>query len=84
MRLEQVPDMADGGYWYVVPAGDDTSPITGSKLLWQHGDYHLIRTERPLNVELTAGPRASEIVAGAAADGRLPSAARRPFGRVWA
>lgn len=83
MRLEQVPDLADGGYWYVTPAGDDVESTGGSRLLWQHGDYHLIRSERPLNIKLTAGPRASDIVAGAAADGRLPNAAHKPFGRVW-
>ena len=81
MRLEQVPDLADGGYWYVVPASDDSygAPV----MRWQYGDHHLIRADRPLNIETADAPRADEIVAGIAADGRLPIADLKPFGRFW-
>lgn len=89
MRAQNPPELADGGYWYVVPivpdpelGGQTPGDIPGQGWAAFYGTTKAaIRTPEPI-AGIDSGGDAATVIAEAVAAGSLPAGTDKPHGRV--
>lgn len=86
--IEQVPDLYDGGYWYVVsanPSGDGEGFTPGILFphytAWYGAAHVLVRVTAPVSGVPVATIAPEEVIAGAVEAGALQEN-EKPFGRT--
>ena len=89
MNLQTPPEVADGGYWYVVPVvpdpelgGQTPGDVPGAGMCAWYGSTHVaVRTPDPV-AGLPVDGNVAAVLAEAVANGSLLVGTAKPHGRI--
>ena len=85
MNLQTPPEIADGGYWYVLPrdlVNSDPTVIPGVRWCAYHGNtLAAVRTPDAVS-GINSGGGVTAVLAEAVANGSLSVRTGKPFGRI--